>query len=446
MDPNITGIIMIATLFIFLFSGMHIAFALGVSSVLFIIFFKDWNQLDMMASIIFDGVNELSLLAIPLFILMGAIIAETPAGSDLYEGVSKWLNKLSGGLAVSNVVACAIFSALCGNSPATAAAIGSAGIPEMRKRGYPDSLATGCIVGGGALGILIPPSLTAIVYGIATETSIGKLFIGGVIPGILLTTMMCVWIVLYSRWKRNHVKRDNSKGKDKIGQFYENITYTFKERFQGILKIIPFIMLLIILMIVLYWGIATPSEAAGVASVLALVMVTLTYRSISLNVYKKIFKTTIRQTTMILLILSMAFLFSSVLTKLNITQAFTVSLTNSGFSKWEMMIAINIILIIMGCIMPPVAIIMVLCPLLNPIILHFGFDPIWFGVIVTINMELGMLTPPVGANLYVVKGIAPDIPFKAILKGSAPFGGCMGLLIIVCSIWPNLIMWLPNKM
>lgn len=446
MDPNIVGIMLLATLFLFLFSGMPIAFALGVPSVLFIILFGDWNQLNMMSNIIFEGVNELGLLAVPLFILMGAIIAETPAGADLYEGVYRWLSKVSGGLAMSNVLACSIFAALCGSSPATAAAIGTAGIPEMRKRGYPDSLATGCIVGGGALGILIPPSITAIVYGISTQTSVGQLFIGGVIPGIVLTIMMCIWVFFYSQWKRKEMAGKIADGSDAGGQFYEDVSYTWKERFQGILKVLPFMILVIILLIVLYFGFATPSEAAGVASVLALIMVTLVYRISSFDAYKKIMKLTIKESTMILMICAMAFLFSAVLTKLHVTQAFTVSLVSLGLSKWGMMIIINIFLLIMGCLLPPIAIIMIVCPILDPLIRNFGFNPIWFGVIVTINMELGMLTPPFGSNLFIVKGIAPDIPLKNILIGSAPFGVCMALLIVICSIWPDLIMWLPNKM
>lgn len=164
MDPNVLGLIVVAVLFLFLFSGMPIAFGLGVPSILFIILFMDRTQLDLTALIVFDGVNDLAILAIPLFILMGAIVAVTPAGSDLYEGINRWVHKLPGGLAVSNVLACGLFSALSGSSPATAAAIGTTGIPEMKKRGYPDTLATGSIVGGGALGNLIPPGIVQIVY------------------------------------------------------------------------------------------------------------------------------------------------------------------------------------------------------------------------------------------------------------------------------------------
>ncbi|MFH2076067.1 MAG: TRAP transporter large permease subunit, partial [Pseudomonadota bacterium] len=170
MDPNILGLIVIITLFIFLFSGMPIAFGLGVPSILFMLLFMDRAQFDLTALIVFDGVNDFGLLAIPLFILMGAVVAVTPAGSDLYEGIHKWMHKLPGGLAISNVLACGLFSALCGSSPATAAAIGTMGIPEMQKRGYPDSLAAGSIVGGGALGNLIPPGIVPIVYGLATQT------------------------------------------------------------------------------------------------------------------------------------------------------------------------------------------------------------------------------------------------------------------------------------
>ena len=448
MDPNTLGILVGLVSLVFLFSGMPIAFALGIPSVLFILLFMDVNQFDLIAHMMFDGLNDFGLLAIPLFILMGSIIASTKTGSDLYEGMHRWLHRLPGGLAISNIVSCAIFSALCGSSPATAAAIGTMGIPEMRKRGYPDSLATGCIVAGGALGILIPPSVTMIIYGIATQTSIGKLFLAGVAPGIVITIMMCIWVVIYSQWARRKRTREgvNSPASEGSGnEFFENVTFSWKEKVSALSRVAPFIFLIVIIMGSLYGGWATPSEAAGVGSVAALFLVMAIYK-LKLKDYEKVLHMTIKESTMILMIIAASFLFGAVMTKLYITQSIIDAIVGSGLSKWSLMIMINIFMLVLGCFMPPVAIILILAPILYPVLVKYGFDPIWFGVIMTINMEVGLITPPVGLNLYVVQGIAPDVPLSKVLVGSFPFVMILLLGIAICSIWPELTLWLPNKM
>jgi tripartite ATP-independent transporter DctM subunit len=447
MDPNILGLLIIGTLFVFLFSGMPIAFGLGVPSILFMYLFMDPAQFDLTALIVFDGVNDFGLLAIPLFILMGAIVAVTPCGADLYEGIHRWLYKLPGGLAISNVAACAIFSALCGSSPATAAAIGTMGIPEMRKRGYPETLATGAIVGGGALGNLIPPGIVPIIYGIATQTSIGKLFIAGIIPGIIVTIMMCTWVVFYSRWarKRMAAKMPNP-GKEAGTEFYRDVSFTLRERIAGIGKVTPFLLLIVFLLVVLYGGYATPSEAAGVSAIATFLMVIFIYHLRSFKDYRDILEMTVKESTMIMLIIATSFLFTTLLTKLYVTQAVTESLVAWNLDKWSMMIMINIFLLILGCLLPPVAIVLITCPILNPIIRAYGFDPVWFGIIMTLNMEVGMITPPFGLNLFIVKGIAPDISLQKVLIGSAPFAACLLLGIVLFSIWPDLITWLPDQM
>ncbi len=447
MDPIIVGIILLGVLFVFLFSGTPITFGLGIPAVLILFLYGDWGQLDLLGSIVFEGVNDFGLLTIPLFILMGSIVAVTPTGSDLYEGINRWVHKLPGGLAISNVISCGIFSALCGSSAATAAAIGTMGIPEMRKRGYPEALATGAIVGGGALGNLIPPGLVQIVYGISTQTSIGKLFVGSVIPGIIVLGMMCLWVAYYSRrLRKTRAGKINPQSKESASEFYGDVFYTWKDRFEGLLKVIPFLILIVLLLFVLYGGYATPSEAAGVSAVMTLIMAIVIYRLKSFRVYQNILEMTIRETTMVMMIMATAYLFAVVLAKLYVTQAFTTALVGLGLSNWGMMFLITIFLLILGCFLPPVAIVLITCPILYPVIRSYGFDPIWFGVIVTINMEVGMITPPFGGNLFVVKGIAPDIPLSKILIGSAPFAVCLLLGILICSLWPELILWLPNKM
>lgn len=444
MTPSALGVLVLLVSLVFLLSGMPIAFALGAASLFFILTLMDFQQLMMTAHTVFEGLNDFGLLAIPLFILMGAILANTRAGSDLYESIHRWLYRLPGGLGISNIVSCAIFAALCGSSPATAAAIGTAGIPEMRKRGYPGSLATGIIVGGGTLGILIPPSVTMIVYGIATQTSVGKLFIAGVLPGVLMTLLFSVWIMLYMIFKKRTLLRaETGSG---VPLLLSEESFSWREKLAALPRVAPFVLLIIIMMVALYGGLATPSEAAAVGSVAALILVMLIYHLTLRGDILRILKGTIRESTMILMIVGTSYLFGVVLTKLYITQTVANGIIGLELNRWMVMFIINVFLLVLGCFMPPVAIILITAPILHPIINGLDFDPIWFGVIVTLNMEAGLITPPVGLNLYIVQGIAPEIPLTEVLKGSTPFIIMLCLGIVILCLWPELALWLPNKM
>jgi tripartite ATP-independent transporter DctM subunit len=214
----------------------------------------------------------------------------------------------------------------------------------------------------------------------------------------------------------------------------------------GILKVSPFMLLVVFLLIVLYGGYATPSEAAGVSSIATFIMVIVIYRLRSFKDYRNILEMTVRESTMIMLIIATSFLFTTLLTKLYVTQAITQSLVGWQLNKWMLMAVINVFFLILGCLLPPVAIVLITCPILQPVIQAYGFDPVWFGIIITINMEVGMITPPFGLNLFVVKGIAPHIPLERVLIGSAPFAVCLLLGIVICSFWPELITWLPDQM
>ncbi|MEW6490848.1 MAG: TRAP transporter large permease subunit, partial [Thermodesulfobacteriota bacterium] len=253
MGPLAIGFVAGVVALVILLSGMPIAFALGVTSLALMALFMDPFQLSMVAENVFDGVNDFGLLSIPLFIFMGMIVAVTRAGSDLYECFHKWLHRVPGGLGVSNIASCAVFAALTGSSPACAAAIGTMGIPEMRKRGYRDGLATGIIAAGGTLGILIPPSVTMIVYGIATETSIGKLFMAGIIPGLLVTLLFSAWIFLVQRKERRRV------GSAAALVAAEAESYTLGEKVRSSVKTIPFLVVVVLVLASLYTGWATPS-------------------------------------------------------------------------------------------------------------------------------------------------------------------------------------------
>ena len=444
MNHAILGILILVVSLVFLFSGMPIAFALGAVSLFFVVTLMDTAQFLMTANVLFEGLNDFGLLAIPLFIFMGSILAHTRAGADIYETLHRWLHWLPGGLGVSNVVACSLFAAVCGSSPATAAAIGTAGIPEMLKRGYPGSLATGLIVGGGTLGILIPPSVTMIVYGIATQTSVGKLFIAGVIPGVLMTILFSIWVVLYMTVLKRRLLRAGENSTTSLLLVEES--FTWKERIVSLAGIAPFFILIIVIMVALYGGLATPSEAAAVGVIAALLMVMAIYPKTFRKDILRILKGAVGETTMILMIVATSYLLGMVLTKLYITQTLANTVIGMHMDKWMVMLVINIFLLILGCFMPPVAIILITAPIMHPIITGLGFDPIWFGVIVTLNMEAGLITPPVGMNLYIVQGIAPDVPLSEVLKGSYPFIIMLCLGIVTLCVWPDLALWLPNKM
>jgi C4-dicarboxylate transporter, DctM subunit len=439
MDPLVIGAIVILIALIFLFSGMPIAFALGMTSLVSMLLFMDAYQISVLAETVFEGVNDFGMLSIPLFIFMGMIAALTRAGSDLYECFHRWLYRVPGGLGIGNIGACSIFAALTGSSPACAAAIGTMGIPEMRKRGYPDGLATGIITAGGTLGILIPPSVTMIVYGMATEQSIGKLFIAGIFPGLMMTVLFSAWVPWsYLRERRRKLAAGFIPPPEK--------TYSLGEKLSVTTKILPLVIVVVLVLSSLYTGWATPSEAAGVGAFLVLVVAMAFYRIYRFNELKTILLRTCRESSMIMLIIATSFLFGSVLTNLYIAQTLAEHIVALQFNRWWIMALINVLLLAGGCFLPPVAIILIICPILHPIITGLGFDPIWFGVLITLNLEAGLITPPVGLNLYVVQGIAPDIPLATVLRGSIPFVLLLMLGIVILSIFPQLATWLPDRM
>ncbi len=433
MSPGIQGSIVLIVTLIVLLSGAPVAFGLGALSLVFIVIFQGFDALHVVADNFFAGLNDFTLVSIPMFVMMGAAIGSSPAGRDLYEALDRWLYRLPGGLVISNLGACALFAALTGSSPATCAAIGKMGIPEMRRRGYPDGVATGSICAGGTLGILIPPSITFILYGIATETSIGRLFLAGVMPGLMLTGLFMLW-TLFTIWKsgfRAHAPE---------------FRYSWTEKFAAVPKVAPFLAIVIGVMYVLYGGVATPSEAAGVGAALCVVLAVLIYRMWSPRDWWKILRDTTRESVMILMIIAAAVLFGYMLTSLYLTQTLAQAIADLHVNRWVLMLLINVFLLVCGFFIPPAAIILMTSPILLPIITAAGFDPVWFGVIVTINMEIGLIHPPVGLNIYIINAIAPDVPLMRVMWGTVPYVLCMMLQIVILSFFPQIATWLPNQL
>ena len=307
------------------------------------------------------------------------------------------------------------------------------GIPEMRRRGYPDDIATGSICAGGTLGILIPPSITFILYGIATETSIGRLFLAGVLPGLMLTALFMLWTLLII-WKRGFRAHP------------AHFRYTWKQKLLSIPKVAPFLAIVIGVMYVLYGGVATPSEAAGVGAALCLVLAIVIYRMWRPIQWWTILRDTTRESVMILMIIAAAVLFGYMLTSLYLTQTLAQAIAAAQVNRWVLMAMINLFLLICGFFIPPAAIILMTAPILHPIIKAAGFDPVWFGVILTINMEIGLIHPPVGLNIYIVSSIVPDVPVTRIMWGTIPYVLCMMLQIVVLCVFPEIATWLPDRL
>jgi len=435
------GVLYIGAAFLLFFSGMPIAFALGSVALLFMFLFMPPANIAMIAQTFYGELNNFTLLAIPLFILMGAAIGKTRAAVDLYESTHRWLYRLPGGLGVANVTGCAIFAAMCGSSPATCAAIGGMGIPAMRQRGYPPGLAAGLIAAGGTLGILIPPSVTLIIYGIITEQSIGRLFLAGVVPGVMLAGLFALWVIYASVLQKRRVLA----GTDTTQALVEE-RFSWRQRFETIPRLLPFVLLIFVVMVALYGGWATPSEVAGVGALGALIMVVLVYRVYRWREFKDILSGAARESCMIMMIIATAFLFTYVMSYLHITQSATEWVVSLPLSKWEYLFWVNVLLVVLGFFLPPVAIILMVTPVIVPGLEAHGFDLVWYGIVMTILLEMGLIHPPVGLNLFVINGIAPDITLKQIIYGVIPFIIIMLFAIVLLAIFPQIVMWLPDHM
>lgn len=431
MDPlvmsAVVGIVTIAVLF----SGVSVGFGLMIVSMIFILAAEGMYGMAVLPEVLFSKLDSFALLSIPMFILMGAAVASSRAGADLYALLERWLTRVPGGLVVSNLGACALFSSMSGSSPATCAAIGKMGIPEMIKRGYPKGVAAGSIAAGGTLGILIPPSVTMIVYGIATETSIGRLFLAGVLPGLMLTGLFMAWAI-YSTWRQTE------------GVLTSRVKYTLKQRFELVPRILPFLLVIVGVLFALYGGVATPSETAAVGALLCILLAVVIYRMWHAKAIWHMFRDSTKESVMILIIIGASGMFSYMLSSLYITQAIAEWIIEMELNPWMLMVWVNVFLLCAGFFLPPVAVILMAAPILLPIILEAGFDPYWFAVVLTINMEIGLITPPVGLNLYVINGIAPDIRLQTILWGSLPYVGCMVLAILLLCLFPGIATWLPE--
>lgn len=406
--------------------GMPVAFTLSVAGILGIIQFVDVSFLSQVPVIAYKTLDSYVLTSVPLYILMSQIMLTGRVGSGLFELGSKWMGHLPGGLGIATIFACTIFAAISGSSVATAVTIGAMAIPEMLKRGYDRKLVVGSVAAGGTLGILIPPSIPMILYGTITDESVGKLFMSGVVPGALLTVLFICYIV-FASWDKPREPR--SSHAEKMKSLRENIWGLF---------------LPVIIIGGIYTGIFTPTEAAAVGTVYALAITFFVYRSVTIQDMPAILRATIKTSCMIFSIMIGAMLFGYILTILQVPQALMRLVTEGDLNRWIVMLGINIMLLILGCVLETVSIILIILPMLYPIIKALGFDPIWFNVVLLINMELALITPPVGMNLFVIKGISEDSSIQDIIAGAAPFAAIMVFEILLLCFVPEIATWLPS--
>ncbi len=442
-DPATIGVAYCVATLLVMFSGIPIAFALGVVATSFMFLFMPRASVDTIAQNVYEELANVILLAIPLFILKGAAIGRSNAGRDLYTALHAWLHRIPGGLGIANTLACGLFAAMAGSSPATCSAIGSAGIPEMRKRGYSPGLAAGIIAAGGTLGILLPPSVTMLLYAVAAEVSLGKLFLAGIGPGLLLIVLFSI----YSAWKYRRERREAllafEMGGEKTAILDEH-SYTLGQKIGMLLWVMPFVTILAGVMVVLYAGWATPSETAGVGAILALCVIGFMYGVWRPSKLMPILTGTMRESSMLLLIIGFSLLYAYVMSYLHISQSAAIWLTSLGLSKWALLASILVFVVVLGFFLPPVSIILMTAPIILPPIKAAGFDLIWFGVVMTIVMEMGLIHPPVGLNIFVIKNIAPDIPLSKVMWGTLPFVILMMLAILLICIFPGIALMMPG--
>ncbi|MEY9109845.1 tripartite ATP-independent transporter DctM subunit [Bradyrhizobium yuanmingense] len=337
-----------------MFSGMPIAFALGAVAVVFMAIFMPSASLDTVTQNVYEEMASITLLSIPLFILKGAAIGKSRAGQDLYLALHAWLHRVPGGLGVANVFACALFAAMAGSSPATCSAIGSAGIPEMRKRGYSGGFAAGIIAAGGTLGILLPPSITMILFAVAAEKSLGRLFLAGIGPGLLLVTLFGIYAVVRFRQEYAAAEVAYKNGGPEAPILHRD-EYTLAERFSVLPRVIPFVLLLTGVMVALYGGYATPSETAGLGGLLALALIAAIYSVWRPSDLAPIMKSTIRESTMLMMIIGMSLLYSYVMSYLHISQSVAESIVAMHLPRWELLFAILVMVVVLGFFLPPVS-------------------------------------------------------------------------------------------
>jgi len=434
VSEALLGGLLLALVFFLFAVGFEIALSLALVGVLGLVYMKGWTVgLSTVGSIAWSNATSFSFVALPLFVFMSAILMHSGIGKGLFTAVAKWVGFLPGGMAVASIFSCAIFSAVSGSSVATAATIGMIAIPEMERRGYAKPLIIGSIAAGGTLGILIPPSIPMIIYGVMTETSIGHLYAAGIVPGILLAVIFAAYVVAHALLR----PEDAPRSAEDFG--------TLAERIAGLREMGPVMILVAVVLGSMYMGVVTPTEAAALGSLVSLILAAW-MRVLTWQALRKAFLETVRTTSMVMIIIIFAAIFSHVIALLGAPKALMDTVVALSLPKWGFFAAVFTMLLLIAYALEELSVMIIILPILFPLVMTFGFNPVWFGIIMIVWLEIGFITPPVGLNLFVIQGLMPGASARDITYGTTPYVLLMILFVALLFAWPEIVLWLPGQM
>ena len=419
-------------LLVFIFLGVEIFIALGVAGSLGILFFRGPDALAFALTSFFGQVTTFELLALPLFVLMGHVLGKSPIGGDLFNVATRWVSWLPGGLAIASIGACTVFGAVSGVSVAGVAAIGSMAVPEMLKRGYSTKIAAGSVVTAGALAMLIPPSVPFIIYSAITGESVAKLFIGGIVPGLVLAAMLSIYVFFRVLITPELAPRS------------AELKFSWRERWTSLARVWHTGILIFLVLGSIYLGVATPTEASALGAIGAFLIAGLVYRNMNFRRIVQIIRESMMISVAILLIMGCAKIFGDYLNMVRVPEMVTSFFMGLNMPKLVMVLLIQGILIIGGMFVDAGSLMVITTPILLPLIKAMGYDPLWYGIVLVINLELAVVTPPVGLNLYTLRSCCPVLTLEEIIKSSLPFLVIQLICLILFSVYPPLSLWLPN--
>jgi len=428
MDPWIALGLFVAVLLVLLATGAPVAVCMGLLGVIGVGLFVSWNAVAKIASQAFESSGDFVLTVVPLFVLMGEVLSRSGLGESLFRASRLWLRAVPGSSAVATVAACTAFSSVCGSSPVTAATVGAFAVPEMQRQGYHKGLALGATAAGGTLGILIPPSIPMILYGVITETSVGDLFIAGIVPGLMLAALLCLTVVLLVWRNPALAPRDNAEA-------------SWREKLQALARLWPVLALIVGVTGSIYAGIATPTEAAALGALGAIVISAL-QRRLRWQVLRDSLDSAARTSAMFLLLLVCGLFVSFLLARLGVPQGLAQSLMSLDVPPIVVMTAIVALLVALGFFMDPLSILVIIVPIFFPAVQGFGYSPVWFGIVVTITIEIAAITPPVGFNLFVLRSVVPGTTMAEVSRGAAVFVLPMLLGIALLFAVPEIALFL----
>ena len=426
------GLVGLGALFALFILRMPIGLSILITGFLGTVAIRGWNQaLPSLASETFAIASFYQLSIIPMFVLMGNVAGASGMGRDLYDAAYAWVGHIRGGLASATVIACACFASLCGSAAASAVTMGRVALPEMRRFKYDDSLATGTVASGGTLGFIFPPSAGLVIYGLLTEQAIGRLFLAGVIPGIILTLLFLITIRIVTT-----LRKDAGPAGPRAST---------QERLRTLRQSIAIIAIIVMTIGGMYAGLFTPIEASGVGACLTL-LVALLRGKLSWAVLKAIVLQTMRTSATIFLILMGAYVFIPFMTLSQLPEITVQFLLSFDLGTTAILVIIIVTYLLLGTFMEDISMLILTLPVVMPVLKALNVDLIWFGVVAVLIIQMGILSPPVGLNVFIVKGIVPDVPMYTIFRGIWPFWYAMGLLIILLLMFPQLALFLPNTM